>query len=123
MFILEQLLPGAVVATLASSVICAIAIVWARGRAQQVLLPFIVAIGYASGHVFITGWVSMPPADSTNWLPMLALVAAACGSILPFLPHRPARKIVGGLVAIGALRMLLEPQFRNAWPSRVGWIW
>jgi hypothetical protein len=121
MFLLKQLLPAAFVA--AAAAICAVAMAWAKGRAQQSLMGFVVAIGYACGHLFVAGWVSIPPTDTTNWLPIFAIAAAAVGSTLPLLPHKPVRMMVIGLIAVGALRLLLQPQFRYTWPRGVGWMW
>jgi hypothetical protein len=122
MFLIKQILPVASVAALASVLMCAVTLAW-RGRAQQALVPFIIATGYACGHLFIVGRCSLPPTDTLNWLPILALGAAAVGHALALLPHRRTRMLAAGFVAAGALRLLLHPLFSHAWTGGVGWMW
>jgi hypothetical protein len=123
MFLLKQWLPAAAIAVAVSALISAIANAWTTGRVQNALAGFAVAAGYICGHFFVTGRVSVPPTDTTNWLPIFALAAAAFGSGLPFLANRPARRLVAGLLSVGALRLLLQPKFSYAWSNGEGWIW
>jgi hypothetical protein len=123
MFLLRQFWPAAAVALAVSAVFCAIAIACGKGRLRQTFAALGAAAGYACGHFFVTGWVSFPPADSTNWLPLFALGAAGAGLVLPLVPGAPARAICVGIFAIVAMRLLLQPKFNYGWSSGEGWKW
>src|SRR5215204_1560006 len=123
MFLLRQFWPAAAVALAVSAVFCAIAIACGKGRLQQAFAALGATAGYLCGHFFVTGWVSFPPADSTNWLPVFALGAAAVAFVLPIVPGTPARAICVGIIAIAAMRLLLQPKFSYGWSSEEGWKW
>lgn len=82
MFLLKQILPAAVMAMMVAAGICGFAL-WSNERAQRILIPLAVGLGYVSGHLFITGWLAFPPADTTNWIPCFALAGAVLGTFLP----------------------------------------
>lgn len=94
-----------------------------KGPVRAMLIPSSVAIGYVCGHYAVTGWASLPPADTTNWLPIFGLAAAAGGAALPLLPHPPVRAMAAGFISIVAMRLLLHPLFEHAWPDGRGWVW
>ena len=123
MFLLQQILPAAIVAMMVAAGISFLAL-WCGERGRGVLLPLAVGLGYLSGHLFITGRFGFPPADTTNWLPCFALAGAALGAFFPSL-RLPAwaRLFLFAMLAAGALRLLLKPKFQYGWSLGQGWTW
>ena len=80
MFLLKQILPSAIMAMMVAVGVCGLALLWEKERERSVLGPLAVGIAYAIGHLFTVGRVSFPPADTTNWLPYLAVAAASLGA-------------------------------------------
>jgi len=123
MFLLQQILPAAIVAMMVAAGISFLAL-WCGERGRRVLLPLAVGLGYLSGHLFITGRFGFPPADTTNWLPCFALAGAALGAFFPSL-RLPAwaRLFLFAMLAAGSLRLLLKPKFQYGWSLGQGWTW
>lgn len=72
----------------------------------------------------ITGWVTFPPADTTNWLPYFALVGAIQGALCALVATKAwARVLIFVLVSAGLLRLLLKPKFQYGWSLGEGWLW
>ena len=82
MFLLKQILPAAIMAMMVAAGVCGLALYWGKERARGALGPLALGLAYLSGHLVITGWVPFPPADTTNWLPYLALAAAMLAASL-----------------------------------------
>ncbi|MGI8907948.1 MAG: hypothetical protein ACR2IE_15815 [Candidatus Sumerlaeaceae bacterium] len=40
------------------------------------------ALGYAGGHISLSGWPPLPPGDVTHWLPFVAVFAFLCAAIV-----------------------------------------
>src|SRR6187399_2583781 len=123
MFLLKQILPAVIVALAIAAGLSACVTLLRNERLRKVLVLFALALGYAAGHFFITGWTPFPPTDTTNWLPYFALAAAAAGSLLYLLRSNSTRIALGGFVAIGAIRLLLDSKFRYGWSALQGWLW
>jgi len=123
MFLLKQILPAVLLAMAVAAGVLGCA--WWRGtpRAQRALTPVAVGLGYFFGHLLITGWTPFPPADTTNWLPYFGLAAAGLGAFWAGFPKVAAAWASFALLAIGALRLLLEPKFRYGWAAGQGWVW
>lgn len=122
MFLLKQLAPAALVAGAVAAAVSAPALTSRNAHVQQAIAPFALALGYFAGHWLVTGWTKFPPADTTNWLPYFALVAVVIGATLPFVRQARARLIVVALLAMAAMRLLLQPKFRYGWSSARGWM-
>lgn len=124
MFLLQQILPAAVIASMVSAGICGFALYWGKERTRDAFVPLALGLAYLSGHLMITGWVSFPPADTTNWLPYFALGGAVLGSSCALVSTRAwARGLIFTLVSVGALRLLLKPKFQYGWSLAEGWLW
>jgi hypothetical protein len=124
MFLLEQILPAAVMAMTVAAGVCGFALYWGKERARGALGPLAIGLAYLSGHLVITGWVPFPPADTTNWLPYFALAAAVLGASCAMLPTKAwARVLIFAVVSAGALRLLLKPKFQYGWSLGEGWLW
>ena len=124
MFLLQQILPAAIIAMMVAAGICGFALYWGKERAQHALGPLAIGLAYLSGHLVITGWVPFPPADTTNWLPYFALATAVLGASCGVLVIRTwARVLIFAVVSMGALRVLLKPKFQYGWSLGEGWLW
>src|ERR1700675_255122 len=124
MFLLKQILPAAIISMMVAGGVCGFALCWGKERARSALGPLAIGLAYLSGHLVITGWVSFPPADTTNWLPYFALVAAVLGaSCGVFALKAWARALIFSFVSAGALRLLLKPKFLYDWSLAEGCIW
>lgn len=123
MFLFKQILPAAIVALLVAAAVSALGLLSKNARLREALAPLALGGGYIAGHFYITGWVSFPPADTTNWLPYLALTAAVCAALFHSLARAPLRFLLFGLICLGALRLLLQPKFRYGWSAAEGWMW
>lgn len=124
MFLLEQILPSAIVAMMVAAGVCGLALFCGSERVRRALATFGVGLAYLSGHFVITGWAPFPPADSTNWLPYFAVTAAALGAAWELVPTKPwPRLLIFAVVCAGALRLLLKPKFQYGWSPGEGWLW
>jgi hypothetical protein len=124
MFLLQQILPAAIVAMMVAAGVCGLALFCGSERVRRALATFSVGLAYLSGHFVITGWASFPPADSTNWLPYVAVTAAALGAACELVPTKPwTRLLIFALICAGALRLLLKPKFQYGWSPGEGWLW
>jgi hypothetical protein len=124
MSLLQQILPSAIVAMTVAAGICGLALYWGKERVRAAAGPVALGLAYLSGHLVITGRVTFPPTDTTNWLPYLALAAAALGASCALVPTRPwARLIIFAMVSAGALKLLLKPKFQYGWSLGEGWLW
>ena len=124
MFLLRQIIPAALVALAVASVISLLGRICGReSPLRHVLTAFAVALGYACGHLFITGPSSFPPADTTNWLPYFAIGTALIVLLARPVTVKAAHVILLGFFAAGAFRLLLGPKFRYGWSCQEGWIW
>ncbi len=123
MFLLQQVLPSALLALAVAAAIAGLALFCRGERARAALHSFALAFGYAGGHFLIAGLTKLPPADTTNWLPYLGLAAAIAGSAGLFVRPLAVRWLLLGVISIGALRLLLAPVFHNTWTVGIGWLW
>lgn len=138
MFLLKQILPATILAMVVAAAICGFALVWGKERARGALAPLAIGIAYFVGHLFIAGWVRVPPSDTTNWLPYFALAAAVLGAFVPEgrASARPGRKesrpsqigiwvhlLIFALASAGALTLLLKPKFQYGWSLGEGLTW
>jgi hypothetical protein len=124
MSLLKQVLPAAIVAMMVAAGVCGFALFRGKERARGALGALAVGVAYLAGHLVVTGWISFPPADTTNWLPYFALAAAVLGAFCSFLPITAwARVVIFALVSTGALRLLLKPRFQYGWSPGEGWAW
>ena len=124
MFLLQQILPAAVIASMVSAGICGFALYWGKERTRDAFVPLALGFAYLSGHLMIAGWVAFPPADTTNWLPYFALVGAVLGASCILVATKTwARVLIFVLVSAGTLRLLLRPKFQYGWSLGEGWLW
>ena len=122
MFLLKQILPAVLLAMAVAAGVQGLALWRGRPRAHRALTPVALGLGYFSGHFLITGWTPFPPADTTNWLPYFGLAAAVLGAFWGAFPKAATAWVSLALLAVGALRLLLEPKFRYGWAAGQGWI-
>ena len=121
MFLLQQLLPGVLVAVLISGVFAFAGRLW---RANNWADAVALGIGYAGGHVVTAGWPAFPPAEATQWLPYLALAATFLGVIDALLrPAGSLRMLIWMLCCTGFLRLLLNAKFQYGWSLAQGVLW
>lgn len=124
MSLLEQILPSAIVAMMVAAGTCGLALFWGKDRARGALGPLALGLAYLAGHFVITGWVSFPPTDTTNWLPYFALTGAVLGGWCALVATKPwVRVLIFVLISAGALRLLLKPKFQYGWSLGEGWFW
>src|SRR5687768_12533067 len=121
MFLLKQILPAVLLAIAVAASSQGLAWWWGSARVQRAFLPWALALGYVAGHFFVTGWTPFPPTDTTNWLPYFGLAAAGLGAIWGGFRKVTLSWAALALVALAALRLLLEPKFRYGWAVGQGW--
>lgn len=124
MFLLKQILPAAIISMMVAAVVSSIG--WFAGtkRMRATLEPLAVGTAYFAGHLFVTGWNTFPPKDTTNWLPCFALVTAGVGAVLEVMAAKLWIRVVGFfLIFAGALRLLLKPKFEYGWSLAEGSVW
>ncbi len=123
MLLLKQILPAVAVAMMVAAGFCSLALLLAKESARG-LGPVAVGLAYCAGHFVVTGWVTFPPTDTTNWLPYFALGAAALGATWEWARWNSSiRVLLFALVTAGALRLLLKPKFQYGWSLGQGWLW
>jgi len=124
MSLLDQILPSAIIAMMVAAGICALGLYWGKERARAAFGPVALGLAYLSGHLVITGRVTFPPADTTNWLPYFALAAAVLGASCALVAIKPwARVLIFATVSVGALTLLLKPKFQYGWSVGEGSLW
>lgn len=124
MLLLKQILPAVAVAMMVAAGICSLALWCGKESARRAFGPLAVGLAYCIGHLVVTGWVSFPPTDTTNWLPYFALGAAALGAVQESVRLKTGvRVLLFALITAGALRLLLKPKFQYGWPAGQGWLW
>lgn len=124
MSLLEQILPSAIIAVMVAAGICGLALYWGKERARAAFGPVALGLAYLSGHLLITGRVTFPPADTTNWLPYFALVASVLGASCALVAIKPwARVLIFATISAGALTLLLKPKFQYGWSVGEGSLW
>ena len=121
MFLLQQFLPGMVVAALLSGIFALAGRLWKAGNwADAVAL----AIGYSGGQAVTAGWPTFPPAEATQWLPYFALLAMCLGVVDVLAKPPPLfRAAVWIFFCAGFLRLLLQPKFQYGWSLFEGVLW
>ena len=121
MFLLQQLLPGVLVAVLLSGVFAIVGRLW---RANNWADAVALAIGYAGGHAVTAGWPAFPPSEATQWLPYFALATMFLAVLDVFLrPAGSLRALIWILCCAGLLRLLLKPKFQYGWSLPEGILW
>jgi hypothetical protein len=121
MFLLQQLLPGVLVAVLLSGVFAIVGRLW---RANNWADAVALAIGYAGGHTVTAGWPAFPPSEATQWLPYFALATMFLAVLDVFLrPAGSLRALIWILCCAGLLRLLLKPKFQYGWSLPEGILW
>src|ERR1043166_5077902 len=124
MSLFEQILPSAIIAMVVAAGICGFALWLGQERVRAAGGSLALGLAYLSGHLVITGWVTFPPADTTNWLPFFALATAILGAFCGVLEIKAwPRVLIFGLVSAGALRLLLKPKFSYGWSLPEGYLW
>jgi hypothetical protein len=122
MFLLKQLLPGAIVAALIAGAVLAIA---ARlGKRDAWMGAVALGLGYTGGHAMTAGWPGLPPADATHWLLYFSLAAMIVGALDAWVSTPNwLRAVVWALFCVGLLFLLLRPKFQNGWSPVSGVAW
>lgn len=122
MFLFQQMAPGAMAAMLVAAALCLAVRRFGWDKCEWLgAVP--LGIGYACGHLIVTGWPGFPPKDATNWILNFALVAVPVGFIGAC--TMSARTRLGAAVAlsIAALSLLLKPKFQYGWSPIEGVVW
>jgi hypothetical protein len=122
MFLLQQVVPSVLLGMAVAAIVQGLAL-WRGSSRARALTPVALGLGYFCGHVLITGWTAFPPTDTTNWLPYFGLAAAGLGAFWSGFPKPAAARVALIFLAVGAMRLLLEPKFRYGWVAGQGWIW
>ena len=121
MFLLQQLLPGVLVAVLISGVFAIAGRLWRTNNWADALA---LAIGYAGGHAMTAGWPAFPAPEATQWLPYFALAAMLLGVLDALLrPAGSLRALIWILCCMGLLRLLLSAKFQYGWSLPEGVLW
>jgi hypothetical protein len=121
MFLLQQLLPGLLVAALLSGVVAIAGRLWRTNSWSDAVA---LAIGYSGGHVVTTGWPAFPASEATQWLPYFALATMLLGVLDAFLrPPGSLRALIWILYCAGLLRLLLKSKFQYGWSVLEGVLW
>jgi hypothetical protein len=121
MFLLQQALPGLLVAALLSGVFAIAGRLW---RANNWGDAVALGIGYSGGHAVTTGWPPFPASEATQWLPYFALVTMFVGVLDALLrPPGSLRALIWILYCAGLLRLLLKPKFQYGWSLLEGVLW
>jgi hypothetical protein len=124
MSLFEQILPSAIIAMVVAAAICGLALWLGQERGRAAAGSLALGLAYLSGHLVITGWVTFPPADTTNWLPFFALATALLGAFCGVLEIKAwPRVLIFALVSAIALRLLLKPKFSYGWSLPEGYLW
>ena len=124
MFLLKQILPVALISLMVAAGVSGLGFFDGTKRMRMVLEPLALAIAYVAGHLIVAGWITLPPTDTTNWLPCFALVTAALSALFGAWPAlRWTRVITFFLVFAGTLRLLLKPKFEYGWSPVEGYFW
>jgi hypothetical protein len=124
MFLLRQILPATIIAMMVAGSICGVAFLTRKEAVRTLLASLALGAAYAAGHIFITGWPSFPPKDTTNWLPYFAVIAAVLGAF--WTTSNKKRWIIQLTFAVfcaGALCLLLRPKFQYGWSLVQGSVW
>jgi len=83
-----------------------------------------VALGYAVGHLGPRGIGPVPPVEASQWLPYLALGAAALCALEPLLAGRAALHRLGGLaLLVAGLVLLLRAKTTYGWTAAESAVW
>jgi hypothetical protein len=124
MSLLKQILPSVIVAVMVAVGLCGLALYLGKDRGRSALAPLALGLAYLAGHLVITGWITFPPVDTTNWLPYFALTTAVLGASCALVATKAwARVVIFALISAGALRLLLKPKFQYGWSLGEGWLW
>jgi hypothetical protein len=120
-FLVQQLLPGILVALLVSGVITVVGRLW---KANSWTDAIAVGVGYAVGHVVTAGWPALPPIEATQWLPYFGIGVAVLAIIDTLLrPPGSVRAVLWFLCSAGILLLLLNSKFQYGWSLFVGVLW
>ena len=121
MFLLQQALPGLLVAALLSGVVAFAGRLW---RANNWGDAVALAMGYAGGHAVTIGWPPFPALEATQWVPYVALASMFVGVLDTLLrPPGSLRALVWICYCAGLLRLLLSPKFQYGWSLLEGVFW
>ncbi|MGC2579219.1 MAG: hypothetical protein WA376_16775 [Terrimicrobiaceae bacterium] len=121
MFLLQQALPGLLVAALLSGMVAFAGRLW---RANNWGDAVALAMGYAGGHAVTIGWPPFPASEATQWLPYVALATMFVGVLDTLLqPPGMLRALVWICYCAGLLRLLLSPKFQYGWSLLEGVFW
>jgi hypothetical protein len=121
MFLLQQALPGLLVAALLSGVVAIAGRLW---RANNWGDAVALAIGYSGGHAMTAGWPAFPASEATQWLPYFALATMFLGVLdALFRPPGPLRALIWILYCAGLLLLLLKSKLQYGWSVLEGALW
>lgn len=124
MFLLKQIVLAAFPAMAMAAALSALLLFRRLNRAQDVLEPLAVGMGYLAGHLVVVGGITFPPRETTNWLPYFAL-ATALWSAFAFKVIRMnwLKWVILSALFAAALRLLLTSKFQHGWSVGAGYFW
>src|SRR5688572_462739 len=116
MLILEQFLPGLLVAALAGvSLLALLRVFWGSCRCATALA---LGCGYVCGHAVAFGWPPFPGREVTEWLLWFAVIAAAAAAVDSSLRLNRGWRVGSWLIVCAVLlRLLLRSQFAYRWQT------
>jgi hypothetical protein len=120
-FLVQQLLPGILVALLVSGVLTVVGRLW---KANSWVDAIAVGVGYAVGHAVTAGWPAFPPIEATQWLPYFGIAVTVLAVIDTLLrPPGTLRAVIWFLSCAGILSLLLTSKFQYGWSLFAGVLW
>jgi hypothetical protein len=85
---------------------------------------FACALGFVAAWLAVSGWPTLPPRDVTQWLPLLAVLAAVVGIVESATRLHTGLRWVVRVVAIAiALATQVAPLFPATWTAATGAFW
>lgn len=82
------------------------------------------ALGFAAAWFAVCGWPTLPPRDTTQWLPLLAVLAAVVGIVESSTQIEIGpRWLVRAAAIASALATQVAPLFQTTWTAMTGALW